>query len=57
MIDQWKRALLDGASGVFERGGRKVPVIDEDQVRDLHAKIGGFCRKFCWNLSAGIART
>ncbi len=40
MINQWKRALLDGASGVFERGGRKAPVIDEDQVRDLHAKIG-----------------
>ncbi|WP_237066705.1 IS3 family transposase [Loktanella sp. M215] len=40
MINQWKRALLDGASGVFERGGRKTPVIDEDQVRDLHAKIG-----------------
>ncbi|WP_252930089.1 IS3 family transposase [Paracoccus sp. 08] len=40
MINQWKRALLDGASGVFERGGRKAPVFDEDQVRDLHAKIG-----------------
>jgi transposase len=40
MINQWKRALLDGASCVFERGSRKVPVIDEDQVRDLHAKIG-----------------
>jgi|TARA_R110002049_G_scaffold294148_1_gene480096 transposase len=37
MINQW---LLDGASGVFERGGRKTPVTDEDQVRDLHAKIG-----------------
>lgn len=23
MIHQWKRALLEGASGVFERGGRK----------------------------------
>ena len=34
MINQWKRALLDGASGVFERGGRKTPVIDENQVRD-----------------------
>ena len=33
-------ALLEGASGVFERGSRKAPVIDEDQVRDLHAKIG-----------------
>ena len=40
MIHQWKRALLEGASGVFERGGRKTPEIDEDQVKDLHAKIG-----------------
>ena len=40
MINQWKLALLDGASGVFERGSRKAPVIDENQVRDLHAKIG-----------------
>ncbi len=23
MIHQWKRALREGASGVFERGGRK----------------------------------
>ncbi len=40
MIDQWSRedqtnALLDGASGVFERGSWKAPMIDEDQVRDL----------------------
>ena len=40
MIHQWKRALLEGASGVFERGGRKVPTMDEDQVKELHAKIG-----------------
>ena len=40
MIHQWKRALLDGASGVFERGGRKMPEIDEEQVKELHAKIG-----------------
>lgn len=40
MLNQWKRALLDGATGVFERSGGKTPVIDEDQVRDLHAKIG-----------------
>jgi transposase len=32
--------LLEGASGVFERGGRKAPEIDEEQVRELHAKIG-----------------
>lgn len=40
MIHQWKRALLEGASGVFERGGRKAPEVDEEQVKDLHAKIG-----------------
>jgi transposase len=40
MINQWKRALMDGASGVFERGSCKALVINEDQVRDLHAKSG-----------------
>ncbi|MCX7561931.1 IS3 family transposase [Sulfitobacter sp. F26204] len=40
MIHQWKQALLEGASGVFERGGRKAPAVDEEQVKDLHAKIG-----------------
>ena len=40
MIHQWKRALLEGASGVFERGNRKKPEIDEEQVKELHAKIG-----------------
>ena len=41
MIHQWKRALLEGASGVFERGGRKKPEIDEKEVKELHAKIAG----------------
>lgn len=40
MIHQWKRALLEGASGVFERGGRKNPEINEEQVKELHAEIG-----------------
>lgn len=40
MIHSWKRALLEGASGVFERGGRKAPEIDEEQMKELHAKIG-----------------
>ena len=40
MIDQWKCALLEDASGVSERGGRKRPAIDEGQVQELHAKIG-----------------
>lgn len=40
MIHTWKKALLKGASGVFERGGKKAPEIDEEQVKELHAKIG-----------------
>ena len=40
MIHQWKRALLEGSSGVFERGGRNKPEIDEEQMKELHAKIG-----------------
>jgi transposase-like protein len=40
MIHQWKRALLDGAAGILERGGKTVPVVDEDTVRSLHANIG-----------------
>jgi len=40
MIHQWKRALLEGASGVFEWGSRRKPDIDEAQLQALHAKIG-----------------
>ena len=40
MIHSWKRALLEGASGVFERGAKKAPETDEDQVKERHAKIG-----------------
>ncbi len=40
MIHQWKRALLEGASDVFERGGKRTSEHDEDQVKELHAKIG-----------------
>ena len=41
MIHQWKKALLDGAADIFERGGRKPVVkVDEETVRSLHAKIG-----------------
>ncbi|WP_420882826.1 transposase [Sulfitobacter pontiacus] len=35
MIHQWKRALLEGASGVFERGGRKRLEVDEEQVKGV----------------------
>jgi transposase len=41
MIHQWKRALLEGAPGVFERGGKsREPEVDEAVMKDLHAKIG-----------------
>lgn len=41
MIHQWKRALLEGARGVFEHGGKaNEPVVDEAVVKELHAKIG-----------------
>ena len=40
MIHAWKKALLEGASGVFERGNKKKPEIDEEQLKELHAKIG-----------------
>ena len=34
------RALLEGASDIFERGGKKKPGLDEETVRSLHARIG-----------------
>jgi transposase len=53
MIHQWSQplsaigprtmacALLEGAAGIFERGGKAASSeIAEDTVRDLHAKIG-----------------
>lgn len=40
MIHSWKKALLEGASGVFERGSRKAPEVDEEQVKELRARIG-----------------
>ena len=40
MIHQWRRALLEGASGVFDREGRKRPEIDDEPVSGRHAKIG-----------------
>ncbi|MBO9423046.1 transposase [Labrenzia sp. R4_2] len=40
MIHQWKKALLEGAPDIFERGGKKKAEVDEAQVRELHAKIG-----------------
>ena len=40
MIHQWKKALLDGAVDIFERGPKRAAEVDEAAVRELHAKIG-----------------
>ena len=41
MIHQWKKALLEGASGVLERGSAaKAGEVDAETVKTLHAKIG-----------------
>jgi len=40
MINQWKKALIEGAPDIFERGRRKAPAVDETMVKELHAKIG-----------------
>ncbi|MEL6953680.1 MAG: hypothetical protein AAGM12_10075 [Pseudomonadota bacterium] len=32
--------MLEGASGMLERGGKKTPEIDQKQIEELHAKIG-----------------
>ena len=41
MIHQWKKALLEGASSVFERGASsKGAEVDAETVKTLHAKIG-----------------
>ena len=56
MIHQWKRALLEGASGVFERGGRKTPEVNEEQVKDLHAKFGDRVLVRHWSEDNGRGR-
>ena len=41
MIHQWKKALLDGAAELFQRG--RVPAesgADAPRIKELHAKIG-----------------
>jgi transposase len=40
-VHQRKKALLEGAAGIFERGGQAAATaeIAEDTVRDLNAKI------------------
>ena len=41
MTHQWKKVLLDGAAGIFQRGRTAAePEVDAGRIKDLHAKIG-----------------
>jgi transposase len=41
MIHQWKKALLDGAADIFQRGRIGAePEADGVRIKELHAKIG-----------------
>jgi transposase len=53
MINQWKKALIDGASEVIERGRRKEPGLDEAKVKELHAKIAYNLTQVMNNLGIG----
>jgi transposase-like protein len=37
MIHQWRKALLEGASDIFERGGKKKAEVDEETMDDAVA--------------------
>lgn len=39
-IHAWKKALLDGAAGVFETGKASAEKADEARLSDLYEKIG-----------------
>jgi transposase-like protein len=39
-VSTWKRQAMDGLSAVFSNGADQVQQAREDEVRDLHAKIG-----------------
>ena len=41
MIHQWKKALLEGAPEIFQRGRNPAaPEVDGGRIKELHAKIG-----------------
>jgi transposase len=41
VLHQWKKSLLEGAGGTFERGDRSATAeVGEDVLRGQHAKIG-----------------
>ena len=40
MIHQWKKALVEGATEVFQRGRATAEPADAGRIKELHAKIG-----------------
>ena len=40
MIHQWKKALVEGAAEVFQRGRTTAEPADAGHIKELHAKIG-----------------
>lgn len=42
MIHRWRRALLEGAFGVFERVGRKAPEVNEQQIKERTPRSGSW---------------
>ena len=41
MIHQWKKALVEGAGDIFQRGRVHAdPEADAGRIKELHAKIG-----------------
>ena len=39
-VSTWKRQAMDGLGAAFSNGADKVHADHEDEVHDLHAKIG-----------------
>ncbi len=39
-VSSWKRQAMDGLGAVFSNGPDKARMDHDDEVRDLHAKIG-----------------
>ena len=39
-VSTWKRQAMDGLDSIFSNGTDKARVDHEDEVHDLHAKIG-----------------
>jgi transposase len=40
MISAWKRQVTQEAAQLFARGATKAPRVSDEQIKELHAKIG-----------------